>query len=58
MLSDCDALIHADENERELIFDLRRNPKQTRVESGPKGQFELDYDILIRELNYNLSDIK
>lgn len=55
ILGDCDTLIHADDNERELIFDLRRNPKQTRVESGPKGQFELDYDILIRKLTYNMN---
>ncbi|POY35219.1 hypothetical protein C3K47_16715 [Solitalea longa] len=58
ILADCDTLVNADASERELIYDLRATPIQKRVERGPKGQFELNYDILIRRLDYNGVDKK
>ncbi|UKJ08999.1 hypothetical protein [Solitalea lacus] len=56
LLSDCDTLHHADPKERELIFDLRKTPFQLRTEIGPKGQFDLEYNVLIKNLNYNLAN--
>ncbi|MCO4291971.1 hypothetical protein NF867_03735 [Solitalea sp. MAHUQ-68] len=53
LLSDCDTLVNADASERELIFDLRANPIQSRLERGPKGQFELNYDLVINQLDYH-----
>jgi hypothetical protein len=32
--------------ERERIYDLRKNPRQTKIEPGPKGQLEIEYDLL------------
>jgi hypothetical protein len=44
---DVDVLEHAEENERQAIFDLRLNPNQVRLEKGPKGEFEVNYNLEI-----------
>ncbi|WP_074605816.1 hypothetical protein [Pedobacter sp. FW305-3-2-15-E-R2A2] len=37
----------AEEFDRERIFDLRDNPIQLTLETGPKGDVEIDYQLLI-----------
>ena len=44
---DVDTLVHAEEKERQAIFDLRSNPNQTKTEKGPKGEFEVNYKLEI-----------
>lgn len=39
----------AESYDRERIFDLRRNPVQTCIEKGPKGDLEVEYKLLIQE---------
>jgi hypothetical protein len=36
--------------EREIIFELRDNPVTNRVESGPKGEMEISYDLSFNSL--------
>lgn len=50
---DSDVLEHADEKERENIFELRRNPDQLKKEKGPKGEFEVLYQLTIPNINTN-----
>lgn len=45
LLKDIDTLSTADSNQRERIFDLRLNPKQKKMETGPKGKLEIEYDL-------------
>ncbi|WP_162618681.1 hypothetical protein [Pedobacter yulinensis] len=33
--------------DRERIFDLRNNPQQITIETGPKGDLEVDYQLVI-----------
>ncbi len=33
--------------DRERIFDLRYNPTQRTIETGPKGEMEIDYQLVI-----------
>jgi hypothetical protein len=40
-------LPNADPNEREMIFNLRKNLKCIKTELGPKGQFKVEYDLEI-----------
>lgn len=40
-------LSSAREEEKERIFDFRRNPVQVSVEKGPRGEIEVDYDLYI-----------
>jgi hypothetical protein len=47
---DVDVLEHADEKERENIFELRANPNQIKKEKGPKGEFEVSYQLEIPNL--------
>ncbi|WP_129714928.1 hypothetical protein [Pedobacter sp. SYP-B3415] len=35
--------------DRERIFDLRNNPQQVTIETGPKGMLEVDYQLVIPE---------
>lgn len=44
---DCDTLNNADPKERENILDLRRQPVQVKIEKGPKGEFEVHYELLV-----------
>lgn len=37
----------ADEYDRDRIFDLRNNPIQHTIEQGPKGEIDIDYQLLI-----------
>ncbi len=48
---DVDVLEHAEEKERENIFELRENPNQLKIEKGPKGEFEVLYQLEIPKLN-------
>lgn len=50
VIPDLDTLIHAQNAERELIFDFRENPVQTKFERGPKGSFEVNYNLLLSAL--------
>ncbi len=33
--------------DRDRIFDLRTNPVQTTIETGPRGEIEIDYQLVI-----------
>ena len=48
---DVDVLEHAEEKERENILELRKNPNQLKIEKGPKGEFEVQYQLEIPKLN-------
>jgi len=48
---DVDVLAHAEEKERENILELRKNPNQLKIEKGPKGEFEVQYQLEIPKLN-------
>lgn len=48
---DVDVLAHAEEKERENIFELRETPNQLKIEKGPKGEFEVIYQLEIPKLN-------
>lgn len=47
---DVDVLSHAEENERTNIFELRKTPNQIKIEKGPKGEFEVMYQLEIPNL--------
>lgn len=47
VIDDIDTLAHATPEERERIYDLRQNPKQTKTEYGPKGKLEIEYDLFV-----------
>ncbi len=51
VLKDINTLVHADPAERERIFDLRENPVQVRTENGPKGKFDVSYNLKIANLH-------
>lgn len=46
-IQDLDTLSMATIRERSGIFDLRKNPKQIKTENGPKGVYEVEYDLLM-----------
>lgn len=48
-IPDNDRLEAANPVERERIYDLRKNPKQRKIEIGPKGQLEIEYDLYVKE---------
>lgn len=54
-IHDCDTLMNAEENERENILILRNNPNQIKIEKGPKGEFEVEYQLLIPNNQYAVS---
>jgi hypothetical protein len=56
LISDVNKLEHADPKERELIYDLRENLVQTKTEVGPKGSYEVSYNLEIANLQF--SDVK
>jgi hypothetical protein len=37
----------AEEFDRDRIFDLRNHPNQKTIETGPKGEIEIDYHLLL-----------
>ena len=53
IIPDPDTLIHAEDNERELIFNLRNNPIQEKLEKGPKGEYKVEYNLELPEMNYS-----
>jgi hypothetical protein len=44
IITDIQNLPHADPDERERIFDIRKNPVQRALETGPKGELEIVYE--------------
>lgn len=47
-VKDIKTLRNADKTERDIIFDLRKNPKQKKTESDPKGGLiEVEYDLIM-----------
>ncbi|GAC1382669.1 MAG: hypothetical protein NVSMB45_09000 [Ginsengibacter sp.] len=48
IINDIQNLPNATDDERNRIFDLRANPNQTAIESGPKGELELIYQNKLR----------
>lgn len=49
LIMDAINLVSANSFDRELIFDLRKNLKQTRIEKGAKITLEIAYDLFIPE---------
>lgn len=45
IIKDVDVLSSADPREQELMFELRKNFNQIRTETGPKGNFEVFYQL-------------
>ncbi|WP_246858877.1 hypothetical protein [Chitinophaga sp. XS-30] len=45
IIKDVDVLSSAEARERELMFELRKNFNQLRTETGPKGNFEVYYQL-------------
>ncbi|MBI2269856.1 MAG: hypothetical protein HYU69_05795 [Bacteroidetes bacterium] len=50
VIKDMEHLKSADPNQRKDILSLRHNPKQTRIEMGPKGEIEVEYDLRISSI--------
>jgi hypothetical protein len=46
-IDDIESLKSADPNQREDIFSLKNNPQQKRIEIGPQGELEVEYDLRI-----------
>jgi hypothetical protein len=42
-------LDNADNFDRKAIFELRENPKQTRLEKGNKGEIEIEYNLILNK---------
>jgi hypothetical protein len=51
VIKDLKNLPLSQEKEREIIFELRKNPRTTRTEEGPKGNMEVSYDLLFEARN-------
>jgi hypothetical protein len=47
VLKDIETLKNANYQERKDILSLRENPIQTRTENGPKGNMEVEYNLLV-----------
>lgn len=56
VLNDILTLKNAIQEEKDDIFNLRENPVQKRVENGPKGRIEVEYDLVVKNsvLNENI----
>lgn len=52
VMKDPEKLPLADASERERIFELREKVQYKKIEEGPKGKFEVDYDLLIENVNW------
>lgn len=48
VLNDILTLKNAIPEEKKDIFNLRENPVQKRIENGPKGRIEVEYDLVIK----------
>lgn len=53
VINDVNKLEYADPKERELIYDLRENLIQTKTEVGPKGSYEVSYNLEIANLQFS-----
>lgn len=49
VLNDILTLKNAIPEEKKDIFNLRENPVQKRIENGPKGVIEVEYDLIIKD---------
>jgi len=49
IIQDNEKLESAHPVERARIYDLRKNPRQTKIEPGPKGEMEIEYDLFVKE---------
>jgi len=58
VIPDVDTVNNADPNERNLIQELRKDPVQTRTESGPKGSYDVNYNLKIDNFNYYGYDVQ
>ena len=47
ILKDVVQLSSADPFERECIFDLRLNPRQTTIQDSAKGEMKIEFDLVI-----------
>lgn len=45
IIRDIHEVSSAEQVEKDLIFNLRANPNQIRTETGPKGSFEVNYQL-------------
>lgn len=54
VLNDIHTLKNAIPEEKKDIFNLRENPVQRRVENGPKGTIEVEYDLVIKDNLFNV----
>lgn len=50
IIKDIEKLDSADPQQRNKIISLRNNPIQKRIEIGPKGEIEVEYDLLIKNI--------
>ncbi|MBX9850351.1 MAG: hypothetical protein K2X86_01175 [Cytophagaceae bacterium] len=48
VLRNTTTLESAEEFEKERIFDLRKNPLQTTREKGPRGEVDIEYNLIIK----------
>ncbi len=52
IINDTETLLTAEPEERDIIFDLRKKPVQSKLESGPKGRIlDVVYDLSIPNIN-------
>jgi hypothetical protein len=47
MIHDLIILDNAENHERQVIFELRKNPRQSRMEDGNKGEIEVEYNLTL-----------
>ena len=45
MIKDSETLEKANQVDREIIFNLRKNPSQKKTEIGPKGEIDVIYEL-------------
>jgi len=47
MINDTDSINLANSLDKQIIFELRKNPRKDSLEKGPKGQLNLKYNLII-----------
>ncbi|SIN84935.1 hypothetical protein [Algoriphagus halophilus] len=52
VMKDPENLPLADSSERERIMELREKLQFNKIEEGPKGKFEVNYDLLLTNINW------
>lgn len=55
MIKDTEKLEHADPKERNMIFDLRMNPRQIKTDLLHKRELEIEYDLIISSRKHRTS---